>query len=218
MEKYTEELELNLLECEWSEKLDGVYAYWDGIELVSKTGKPFSPPPEFREQLPARKCAGEIWAGRGNFETVRQAVQTNSEDWSGVIFVPHGSIMRKPIVIDLTSILSRIESKGGEGVVIHCEGRDYKLKPIHDADAIVLEHHKNGSGQVTSLTALDRDRHRFRLNLSRREDLLKSPPPVGCVVEYQYSGRTAKGKPKFPVIIRQRAEEQFTCWEPENEK
>ncbi len=51
-----------------SEKLDGVRGYWDGRQLLSKTGIPFHPPPAFTANFPDFAMEGEIWGGRGSFE------------------------------------------------------------------------------------------------------------------------------------------------------
>ncbi len=59
-----------------SEKLDGVRAYWDGKQLISKNGNPFSAPEWFTEAFPAQPLDGELWMGRNQFEkllsTLRQ--------------------------------------------------------------------------------------------------------------------------------------------------
>ncbi len=51
-----------------SEKLDGVRGYWNGKQLLSKTGNVLSPPTVFVDDLPPFPLEGELWAGRGTFE------------------------------------------------------------------------------------------------------------------------------------------------------
>jgi DNA ligase 1 len=51
-----------------SEKLDGVRGYWDGRRLLSKSGKPFDPPPAFTRNFPDFPIEGELWGGRNTFE------------------------------------------------------------------------------------------------------------------------------------------------------
>ncbi len=58
-----------------SEKLDGIRGYWDGKNLLSKNGNPFSPPTAFTHNLPPFALEGEIWAGRGQFEQTLAAVK-----------------------------------------------------------------------------------------------------------------------------------------------
>ncbi|ORY86746.1 hypothetical protein BCR35DRAFT_289768 [Leucosporidium creatinivorum] len=68
-----------------SEKLDGVRAYWDGIDTVwSRRGKPFSPPKFFLDQLPRDvSLDGELYLGRDRFDETSGIVRTtNSNDAS----------------------------------------------------------------------------------------------------------------------------------------
>ena len=51
-----------------SEKLDGVRGYWDGKQLLSKSGNLFFPPAAFIQGLPPFPVEGELWGGRGTFE------------------------------------------------------------------------------------------------------------------------------------------------------
>jgi DNA ligase-1 len=51
-----------------SEKLDGVRAYWNGRQLLSRQGKPFAAPAWFTGILPPFELDGELWIGRGRFE------------------------------------------------------------------------------------------------------------------------------------------------------
>ena len=53
-----------------SEKLDGVRAYWDGRQLVSRQGYTFTPPKGFTAQFPPYPLDGELYSGRGQFEQI----------------------------------------------------------------------------------------------------------------------------------------------------
>ena len=50
-----------------SEKLDGVRAYWDGRQLVSRQGYAFTPPKGFTAGFPPFPMDGELYSGRGRF-------------------------------------------------------------------------------------------------------------------------------------------------------
>jgi DNA ligase-1 len=52
-----------------SEKLDGVRGYWDGKQMLSKNGHLLHPPKEFTRNLPPFHLEGELWKGRGQFES-----------------------------------------------------------------------------------------------------------------------------------------------------
>ena len=58
-----------------SEKLDGVRALWDGSRLVSRNGNPFPAPAEWLAKLPKIALDGELWIGRGQFQSTLSAVK-----------------------------------------------------------------------------------------------------------------------------------------------
>lgn len=73
-----------------SEKLDGVRAYWDGQQLLSRGGHPIHAPPWFTQGWPTEPADGELWAGRGGFQqavsTVRQQTP-DDEAWRQIRFM-----------------------------------------------------------------------------------------------------------------------------------
>src|SRR5690606_20069402 len=58
-----------------SEKYDGVRAYWDGQQLLTRQGNVLAIPDFFRRQLPAQPLDGELWFGRGEFSRAAALVQ-----------------------------------------------------------------------------------------------------------------------------------------------
>lgn len=50
-----------------SEKLDGVRAFWDGKQLISRGGNVIAAPEWFVAGFPAQKLDGELWLGRNKF-------------------------------------------------------------------------------------------------------------------------------------------------------
>ena len=52
-----------------SEKLDGVRAFWNGKEFVSRAGNVFDAPSWFTKALPDHALDGELWGGRGRWVT-----------------------------------------------------------------------------------------------------------------------------------------------------
>ncbi|BCN92706.1 ATP-dependent DNA ligase [Thiomicrorhabdus immobilis] len=91
-----------------SEKLDGVRAYWDGKNLISRQGNVFNAPAWFTAEFPDFELDGELWLGRNQFaETVsivRQQVPDNR--WSRITYnvfeVPgqQGNLMRRLKVVE----------------------------------------------------------------------------------------------------------------------
>ena len=73
-----------------SEKLDGVRARWDGAALLSRNGNRFNAPPWFVAAFPPLPLDGELWMGRGTFETVSGIVRRtrpSADDWRQVRFM-----------------------------------------------------------------------------------------------------------------------------------
>ncbi len=61
-----------------SEKLDGVRAYWDGRQLLSRQGNRFSAPGWFTEKLPPFELDGELWVARRRFEEILSIVSRDN--------------------------------------------------------------------------------------------------------------------------------------------
>lgn len=63
-----------------SEKLDGIRAYWDGQQLLSRAGNPISAPAWFTRGWPARPMDGELWLGHGRFAELSGIVRSYRPD------------------------------------------------------------------------------------------------------------------------------------------
>lgn len=50
-----------------SEKFDGMRGYWNGKQMLTRTGKPVSLPVDWYSLLPDFTLDGELWLGRGKF-------------------------------------------------------------------------------------------------------------------------------------------------------
>ena len=72
-----------------SEKLDGVRAYWDGTQFLSRLGNKFFPPAWFTEGLPKAPLDGELWGGRKLFQRTVGIVkrQDQSPLWKDLLYV-----------------------------------------------------------------------------------------------------------------------------------
>ncbi|CAM5225315.1 DNA ligase [Alishewanella longhuensis] len=67
-----------------SEKLDGVRAYWDGKQLISRGGNVIAAPAWFVADFPAQPLDGELWLARQQFEKVLSIVskqQPVASEW-----------------------------------------------------------------------------------------------------------------------------------------
>lgn len=63
-----------------SEKLDGVRAYWDGQQLISRQGNRFTAPAWFTAGFPDEPLDGELWMGRGTFDVLSGTVRQQTPD------------------------------------------------------------------------------------------------------------------------------------------
>jgi DNA ligase-1 len=69
-----------------SEKLDGVRAYWDGKQLLSRNGNKYYAPDWFIAGLPKEPLDGELWLARKSFQTTSGIVrrQDGSGEWNRI--------------------------------------------------------------------------------------------------------------------------------------
>ncbi len=72
-----------------SEKLDGVRAYWDGTQFLSRQGNLYHAPDWFTAGLPAEPLDGELWIARKAFQRTVGIVrrQDKTELWQEVQFL-----------------------------------------------------------------------------------------------------------------------------------
>ena len=136
-----------------SEKLDGLRAYWDGKQLLSRSGKVIHAPSWFLEGYPSFAIDGELWSKRRDFENISSIVRDRvpGKEWRGIkhyIFeVPDakGGLFERldrvrpyeseyvkivpQIVIEnkeaMKLFLKDVESKGGEGLVVRDPNAPY---------------------------------------------------------------------------------------------
>ncbi|MGB3393552.1 MAG: DNA ligase [Stenotrophomonas sp.] len=66
-----------------SEKLDGVRARWDGQTLWTRAGNRITAPAWFTRGWPRQALDGELWGGRGSFETTSATVRRHPADDDG---------------------------------------------------------------------------------------------------------------------------------------
>ncbi len=232
-----------------SEKLDGVRALWDGEALYSRRGNRFNAPAWFTKDFPTQTLDGELWMGRGTFESLSGAVRRQIPDdaaWRRIRFMvfdlpelkmpfddrlkrlqemlvpassPHIALVEQFRVsseAELMTILERVTSEGGEGLMLrdgqslHKPGRSddlLKLKTYQDAEAIVVAHLPGKGkyqGMMGSLLVEMPQGHRFKLGTGFTDADRRNPPPIGARVTYKHFGTTAKGIPRFASFMRVR--------------
>ena len=73
-----------------SEKYDGVRAFWNGQQLLTRQGNPIYAPAWFIEPLPHEQLDGELWIARGTFDRVSGIIRRQSpdeKDWQAVKYM-----------------------------------------------------------------------------------------------------------------------------------
>jgi len=143
----------NIIGWVMSEKLDGIRAYWDGKQLLSRGGKIIHAPAWFLEGYPSFAIDGELWSKRGDFENISSIVRDKvpSVEWreikhyifevpnaKGTLFErlekakPYEShsikIIPQIVIKDkkaMQEFLKDVESKGGEGIVVRDPNAPY---------------------------------------------------------------------------------------------
>ncbi len=100
-----------------SEKLDGVRAYWDGKQFLSRQGNIYHAPEWFIEGLPSVPLDGELWIDRKKFQRTVSVVrrQDKSDLWKEVKFLifdaPAASGVFEERVKFLKDILAKAQTK-----------------------------------------------------------------------------------------------------------
>jgi DNA ligase 1 len=235
------------LEGWWiSEKLDGVRAYWDGKQFLSRQGNLYHAPDWFIEGLPDHPLDGELWIDRKAFQRTVGIVrrQDKSDHWKEVQFlvfdVPH---LAEPFELRVEKLkkelprwklnhvnlveqspcqgfehlreeLSRIESLGGEGLMLRQPGSQYvagrsstllKVKTFHDAEAVVIAHEAGKGkhkGRLGAVVAQLPNGKTFSVGTGFTDKERENPPGLGATITFRYQELSDGGIPRFPSFVR----------------
>lgn len=112
--------------------------------------------------------------------------------------------------------LAEVVQGGGEGLVLHRADADWrpgrcdallKLKPLHDAEAVVLglvAGRGRHQGRMGALRVRNAEGVEFLLGTGFSDAQREAPPPPGSIVTYTHRGVTAGGLPRFASFLRLR--------------
>jgi DNA ligase-1 len=141
-----------------SEKYDGCRGFWDGSTMWTKGGKKVKMPAWFAKQLPSFPVDGEIWAGRGHFNEASLATRLGRFD-RRIRFVifdcpgpgiwidrfatlnnlsPRNTAVKVPKIkkcrstLEAISMMKKVQSKGGEGLIARHPSNLYKAGRFSD--------------------------------------------------------------------------------------
>src|SRR5436190_14372445 len=228
-----------------SEKLDGVRAYWDGKQFLSRQGNLYHAPAWFIEGLPEAPLDGELWIDRKKFQRTVSIVrrQDKSDLWNEVKFLVFdaptasgGFEDRLTFLKDtlakggskfarqhphercknleaLRAELARIESLGGEGLMLRQPGSKYvagrsatllKVKTFHDAEAVVVGHQAGAGrhkGRLGALLVRLPDGTDFAIGTGFSDRERDNPPAVSATVTFRYQELSDAGVPRFPSWV-----------------
>jgi DNA ligase len=229
-----------------SEKLDGVRAYWDGKQLLSRLGNILHAPDWFVAGLPATPLDGELWLARKSFQRTVSIVrrQDKSDHWKEISYLVFDAPAEESpfeerikflkdalarttakhiqlhdhqqckSVEHLRDELARIESLGGEGLMLREPGSKYqigrsatllKVKTFHDAEARVVEHEAGSGrhkGRLGALVVHLADGTQFSVGTGFSDAQRANPPPIGSTITFRYQELSDRGVPRFPSFVR----------------
>jgi DNA ligase-1 len=233
-----------------SEKLDGVRAYWDGKQFISRQGNLYHAPDWFVDGLPSLALDGELWIDRKKFQRTVSIVrrQDKSDLWKEVRFLVFdapaangGFEDRMAFLKDalgqsatrfatlhpherckgleaLRAELARVESLGGEGLMLRQPGSKYvagrsatllKVKSFRDAEAIVVGHQAGAGrhlGRMGALLVRLPNGTDFAIGTGFSDRERENPPVIGATVTFRYQELSDAGVPRFPSWVGVRAD------------
>lgn len=229
----------------WSEKLDGVRAYWDGKAFISRQGNVFHAPDWFRDGMPTHPLDGELWMDRKMFQQTISVVKKldGGNEWKKIKYLtydmPHLNAPFKTRLEELEKVwreskasylhyhvhdvvngrahleqlLREYEDQGAEGLMIRKPDALYeigrsstllKVKPFHDAEAVVIGHTSGKGKHKGLLGALEvqlPNGKTFNIGTGLKDSDRKNPPKVGATITYRYTELTNDGIPKCASFI-----------------
>lgn len=88
-EQYHPQQERQIKQYWVSEKYDGIRAYWNGQQLISRQGNSFAAPAWFIADLPKEALDGELWLGRQQFSETSSIIRSRvtAKDWQQIKYM-----------------------------------------------------------------------------------------------------------------------------------
>jgi len=151
----------------------------------------------------------------GPFAARAAAIQALAHDlgWPPLQAVPQFTLTGPA---ELQRRLEAVVAGGGEGLMLHRADAAYlpgrnaallKLKPLHDAEAVVVGHVAGRGrhlGRMGALRVRTGDGVEFLVGTGFSDSERESPPPLGALVTFSYRDTTAAGVPRFASYLRLR--------------
>nr|CAA6830896.1 MAG: DNA ligase (ATP) (EC [uncultured Thiotrichaceae bacterium] len=100
-----------------SEKYDGVRAYWNGQQFISRQGNVYHAPDWFTQSFPKHPLDGELWLARNSFEQLLSTVSKDTpvdDEWRQLTYrvfeLPEASGTFSERIVALESLLNNIDN------------------------------------------------------------------------------------------------------------
>lgn len=155
----------------------------------------------------------ELPGGEGGFAERAERIHTVAQraQWPQLVAVDHA------VMADRSALQRRFDEVvrgGGEGLMLHRRDARYrtgrspdllKLKPLHDAEAMVIGHVAGRGrhlGRLGALRVRAHDGLEFLIGTGFSDAQRDSPPPVGTLVTFTHRGFTELGVPRFASFLR----------------
>jgi len=109
-----------------SEKLDGVRAYWDGTQFLSRLGNLYAAPAWFTAGLPNEPLDGELWLNRKQFQKTVSIVRRKdqSDHWRQIRFVVFDAPgLKEPFEARVEYLEDLVRKRGPQFAVKHEHAR-----------------------------------------------------------------------------------------------
>lgn len=213
-----------------SEKLDGVRAYWDGQQFLSRLGNRFVAPQWFVDGLPPTPLDGELWGGRKQFQDTVSTVRRvdGGERWKTLRFLVfdapshegpfearldavrtavdrHGYAVphhhaRCEGIDHLRAELARVEALGGEGLMLRRPASKYEVG--RSSTLLKVKSFFDAEGVVVGHEA-GAGRHKGRLG----SVLVETPEGVRFNVGTGFSDAERSDPPPIGAVVTYRYQE-----------
>jgi DNA ligase 1 len=156
---------------------------------------------------------------KGPFEG-RQAFLTELFRTRGLSYARHLYQARCDGLDGLRRELARIESLGGEGLMLRQPGSCYesgrsstllKIKTFHDAEGRVVDHlpgKGRHAGRLGAVVVELPSGLTFSVGTGFTDAQRQHPPAIGSLITYRYQELTDRGVPRFPSFVRVRSDAQ----------
>lgn len=118
-----------------SEKLDGVRAYWDGTQFLSRLGNLFAAPDWFTAGLPKVPLDGELWLQRKQFQKTVSIVRRKdqSEHWKQIRYVVFDAPgLKEPFEARMQYLNDLVQENGPAYAIAHEQQRCLGVSHLKD--------------------------------------------------------------------------------------